>query len=377
MNMPTGNDCYAVLSPEASSPGSVRHYDRRSSLLSIPEVVQPLTPPSSDSSDHTLLGDVKMMENISSGEMEIGELQGELDFSILFPDVDDEKRKSEDACSPMEQGHGSTPIKTDPYSMFADHVHHFPEFHGLDHILEQHSPEDSIGNLFHDVVMDGRYSGLSPAEEFIIPQAPSTRLRNRRKTDASEASNQSFSTSLSHKHISGFIIDESTREWILSDLSASHPRDLLTGFCLPNSTTLQRYLDSYFNCFHKNFPILHLPTFHLKGTKALLLLAVCCIGAQYCLEKRRARYLFEWTKRFIAVEDVKWKRVEVERKAWLVRSKLLLGFFGIWSAEREVIQDTISEQGWYSNVSPKIIREPGWLLTALDFPFRTSSTTPP
>ncbi|KAF8242484.1 hypothetical protein K440DRAFT_120725 [Wilcoxina mikolae CBS 423.85] len=343
--IPGGNDYFSSISPETSSPGSVQQNARRGSLLSIPEGIEPPTPPESDLSDHGLRIDNRAADEEGSGDIELGELPSDIDFSILFPNVNS-KPNSEDGCSPMEPGFPS--VSPDVHNIFGARSHHFAEFQGFNRILED-APQE-MGGLFQDVVVDGRYqSGMAPVEEFILPQSPLTRQRERRGTAGSEASNQSFSKSLSQKPATGFIIDYATREWILQDLSVSHPRDLLTDFCLPNSTTLQRYLDSYFNSFHKNFPILHLPTFHLKGTKALLLLAVCCIGAQYCLEKRRARYLFEWTKRFLAIEDVRWKRVEVERKAWLVRSKLLLGFFGIWSAERELVSDVISEQGWFAS----------------------------
>jgi len=346
--IPGGNDYFSNISPETSSPGSIQQQERRCSLLSIPEGIEPPTPPESDLSDHGLRTDNRAADEEGSGDMEFGGLPNDLDLSILFPDVDS-RPNSEDGCSPMEPGF--PPVSPGVHNIFAARSHHFTEFQGLDHILEGSAPDSSMGGFFQDVVDDGRYSGMTPMEEFILPQSPLTRQRERRGTTGSEASHQTFSKSLSQKLAAGFIIDEATREWILQDLSISHPRHLLTDFCLPNSTTLQRYLDSYFNSFHNNFPILHLPTFHLKGTKALLLLAVCCIGAQYCLEKRRARYLFEWTKRFLAIEDVRWKRVEVERKAWLVRSKLLLGFFGIWSAERELVSDVVSEQGWFAGVS--------------------------
>jgi hypothetical protein len=338
------SDCFA--SPSPTSPVHVEHYTRRSSVFSNHDGMQPLTPPVSDSS-----GDAIRKRGVSpviaeNGNMNFGEMQNDMDFSILFPTNDS---KDDDTLGSSPLGQNFFPSVTAVmHDAFPDHEQQFPEFGTLDNILEGASSHDgSMTDLFHDAVVDG----MTPIEEFIIPQAPPTRLRDRRETGASDTSDHSFISSMAQKPAPSFVIDDSTRDWIIQDLAASHPRDLINSFCLPSSHSLQRYLDSYFNSFHKNFPILHLPTFYPKGTKALLLLSVCCIGAQYCLEKRRARYLFEWTKRFLAIEDVKWKRVEVERKAWLLRSKILLGFFGIWSAERELVSDALAEQGSYAGVS--------------------------
>jgi len=350
-----GGDAFLNPSPGGSSPASVHQRARGNSvhsIHSIAEATQPLTPPESYSSEPVIRKRSTPTPSVedSNGETEFGTLQSELDFSKLFSGAE----REDDVL-------GYSPHNTDSgiaaaaavHGVFPNHGHSFPEFHGLENIFEEAvAPQDgSMTDLFRDSM-----DPMTPTEEYIIPQAPPTHFRERRGTSDEDVSGQSLMHSLNRNTAAtaAFNIDDSTRDWILQDLSASHPRDLILGFCLPNSTTLQRYLDSYFHSFHKNLPILHHATFYPKGTKALLLLAVCCIGAQHCLEKRRARYLYEWTKRFVAVEDVKWKHVEANRTAWLVRTKILLGFFGIWSAERDLINDAVAEQGSFARVSSLI-----------------------
>jgi hypothetical protein len=336
-----GSGCVLGLSPAPS--GQIEQHDRRSSIISNHEGAQPLTPPVSDSSDYAPQRWASSPVIDENGDVGFADTN----FTTLFPTIE---MTDDDALA-------SSPLGLDVFSSaisaihcsFAELATQFPEFYTLDNILGDVSTQDSsITGLFQDVGADG----MAPIEEFHLSQAPSTRLRGRRETDASDSSNHSFVSSLAQKRAPSILIDETTRDWLMQDMAASYPLDLLNGFSLPNSHALQRYLDSYFASFHKNFPILHLPTFYPKGTKALLLLSVCCIGAQYCLEKRRARYLFDWTKRFLIFEDVKWRRVQVEGKAWLIRSKILLGFFGIWSAERELVSDALTEQSSLAGVSP-------------------------
>jgi len=350
-----GGDVFLSLSPGSSSPASVHHQrtegDSVPSTYSITEATQPLTPP------ETYPEQISRKRNTPrppvedrNGELEFGALRDELDFSEFFSGTE----REDDALgsSPHNTG-GGLMVAAAVHNVFPNHGHSFPEFHGLEDILEEAtaSQDGSMTDLFH-----GSMDDMTPADEYVIPQTLRSPFRKRRRTTASDVSSQSLLHSANRSAISAApaacSIDDSTREWILQDLSPSHPCDLMMGFCLPNSTTLQRYLDSYFSSFHKNFPILHLATFYPKGTKAHLLLAVCCIGAQHCFEKRRARYLYEWTKRFVAVEDVKWKRVEADRKAWLMRTRILLGFFEIWSAEKELISDLVAEQGSFAGVTP-------------------------
>ncbi|TGZ79042.1 hypothetical protein EX30DRAFT_373371 [Ascodesmis nigricans] len=137
-----------------------------------------------------------------------------------------------------------------------------------------------------------------------------------------------------------------TREAIMADLETSGvPLELLSGFQIPSNQTLATYIESYFSTFHRHWPMLHKETFTSQPQKACLALAVCIIGAQYCLEKKRARYLYEWTKRILAVEEVRWRRSGIQERAWVNAARLLVGSYGLWSGESAIVQDAISEAG--------------------------------
>lgn len=143
-----------------------------------------------------------------------------------------------------------------------------------------------------------------------------------------------------------------TREAIMADLETSGiPMELLSGFQIPSNATLSSYIESYFSNFHGRYPILHKSTFTSQPQKACLALSVCIVGAQFCLEKKMAKYLYEWTKRILAVEEVRWRRAGIVDRAWVNLARLLVGFYGLWSGNSEVVQEAIAEAGSLGSVS--------------------------
>ena len=63
---------------------------------------------------------------------------------------------------------------------------------------------------------------------------------------------------------------------------------------LPSLRDMQRFLTSYFTCFHRHCPIIHIQTFDLKSAPRHLVLAMCAIGALYRLSRRTAKDLWSW-----------------------------------------------------------------------------------
>ncbi|KAI5776940.1 hypothetical protein EDC01DRAFT_432804 [Geopyxis carbonaria] len=274
---------------------------RRESLVSLSEnAATPLTPPCSDSSEH-----VSRHGRIAAHPEPAG--QAQMEFDVIDPDLD---VLSFLPAEDTGMGVGATPNYED---IFNSHVEEMNMITGAGTVVE--SP-GSMSSLLGEV----------------FTEQPPTVHRERRESTAAEVSADL----------------EAARTRLLQSLGTSLPPDLLAGFRLPPGTTLQRYIESYFNRPHRHIPILHPPTFSLGTERPCLVLAVCCIGAQYCLEKRRARYLYEWTKRFLAVEEVRWRRAGVPEKGWLVGSRLLLGFFAIFSSEKELVVEAISEVGWFA-----------------------------
>lgn len=62
---------------------------------------------------------------------------------------------------------------------------------------------------------------------------------------------------------------------------------------IPSSKSLQGFLSSYVTNFHSHLPIIHLQTLCPESTPSPLILAMCCIGALYRLDRRRSRKLYD------------------------------------------------------------------------------------
>jgi hypothetical protein len=74
---------------------------------------------------------------------------------------------------------------------------------------------------------------------------------------------------------------------------------------VPSSTVLKGFLNSFFECYYKHQPFIHLPTLSMADTPSPLILAMCCIGALYRLDRRRAQTLYTiCTQSIAAVSDL-------------------------------------------------------------------------
>jgi len=61
---------------------------------------------------------------------------------------------------------------------------------------------------------------------------------------------------------------------------------------VPSSKLLQGFLTSFLGCYYRHQPFIHLPTMSTADTPSPLILAMCCIGALYRLDRRRAQSLY-------------------------------------------------------------------------------------
>lgn len=61
-----------------------------------------------------------------------------------------------------------------------------------------------------------------------------------------------------------------------------------------SSLDMQRFLTSYFTCFHRHCPIIHIPSLDLRTTPSHLIFAICAIGALYRLSRKTAKNLWYW-----------------------------------------------------------------------------------
>lgn len=61
---------------------------------------------------------------------------------------------------------------------------------------------------------------------------------------------------------------------------------------VPSSKLLQGFLASFMECYYRHQPFIHLPTLSTVDSPSPLTLAMCCIGALYRLDRRRAQRLY-------------------------------------------------------------------------------------
>lgn len=105
-----------------------------------------------------------------------------------------------------------------------------------------------------------------------------------------------------------FAIDRATHDALRQDLVSRLQRENVFNQ-LPSAKLCQNFLLTYMECFHGHLPIIHLPTFDLNKTPSPLTLALCCIGALYRLDRRRARQLYDLAAE--AVESVSCNHVKL------------------------------------------------------------------
>ena len=87
-------------------------------------------------------------------------------------------------------------------------------------------------------------------------------------------------------------VDENAFQALFIDYK-QRSRSLDVQFPLKSSRELQHFLNGYLDCFHRHLPILHLPTLKLSEAPSPLILAMCCIGALYRLERQKARRIYQ------------------------------------------------------------------------------------
>lgn len=94
-------------------------------------------------------------------------------------------------------------------------------------------------------------------------------------------------------------MDLETYDAVVTDLKSRITSEQLKEMDIPSSQDMQKFLTSYFTCFHCHCPIIHIPSLDLKTTPSHLLFAICSIGALYRLSRRTARDLWYWADHMV------------------------------------------------------------------------------
>ena len=95
------------------------------------------------------------------------------------------------------------------------------------------------------------------------------------------------------------VVDDEIHSMILKDIEKRLSHEQLKDFNMPNAESLQRFLVSYLSCFHRHYPILHLPSLDLLNAPSPLILAMCAIGALYRLSRKTAKDLWFWANKMV------------------------------------------------------------------------------
>jgi hypothetical protein len=147
---------------------------------------------------------------------------------------------------------------------------------------------------------------------------------------------------------------------------------------IPPARLCQFFLSGYADFFQCNLPVIHLPSLCLRTTPSPLVLAMCCIGALYRLDRKRAKGLYKVARRALQREvECKHSVRETEQTQvlassqdisslldipplWAVQSTLLLTFFAAMSDDTTLVSHAMKDTGFYilvSRLSFKVLRK--------------------
>jgi hypothetical protein len=90
------------------------------------------------------------------------------------------------------------------------------------------------------------------------------------------------------------VVKLETYESIMSDVRSRLDPEYLGEFNTLSSKEMQRFVTSYFTCFHRHCPVLHMATLDVGTTSSHLVLAMCAIGASYRLKRKLSKSLWQW-----------------------------------------------------------------------------------
>ncbi|KAL1887619.1 hypothetical protein Sste5346_010120 [Sporothrix stenoceras] len=127
---------------------------------------------------------------------------------------------------------------------------------------------------------------------------------------------------------------------------------------LPSSRMCADFLASYVSNFHGHLPIIHLSTFSPATHPSPLVLIMCSIGALYRLDRKRARCLFELSRKAMdnfdvstpAVPNLSQPVIVKGYPLWSVQTRVLLTFYAIMSGDMDLTMAAMRENGVYTIV---------------------------
>ena len=200
-------------------------------------------------------------------------------------------------------------------------------------------------------------NGLVPALQAMIDSLPPTASATPRQASPLESAAEGYRQS--PKPASQLqapkapqVMDDEQRVTILDNIrSADSERALVETFRLPNLTSLNRYLSTYFTLFHHHLPFLHPASFRPTKVSPPLLLAVLSIGALYAFDQEQA-YMLHIGSKVLVNQFLQNKENFSSRKCplWSMQSTLLNMVFASWSGDAKGLEWACSIKSLLANM---------------------------
>ncbi|XXG96518.1 cell division cycle- protein [Hypoxylon texense] len=174
--------------------------------------------------------------------------------------------------------------------------------------------------------------------------------------DMRRASSSMSTTANPSKASAGFkapqVHSDEERNLILDHIRAQDSeRAIPEGFRVPNLSSLNRYLATYFGLFHHHLPFLHPASFNATEVSPALLLAVLSIGALYAFDQDQA-YLLHIGSKVLVNQFLQNKENFSSRKCplWTMQSSLLNMIFASWSGDPKGLEWACSIKSLLANM---------------------------
>jgi DNA-directed RNA polymerase subunit RPC12/RpoP len=123
------------------------------------------------------------------------------------------------------------------------------------------------------------------------------------------------------------------------------------GYQLPQLSSLNRYLSTYFKLFHRHLPFLHPASFAPTLAPPPLLLAVLSIGSLYSFEQEQA-YMLHIGSKVLVNQFLQNKENFSSRRCplWTMQSSLLNMIFASWSGDAKGLEWACSIKSLLANM---------------------------
>ena len=123
------------------------------------------------------------------------------------------------------------------------------------------------------------------------------------------------------------------------------------GFRVPNISSINRYLSTYFGLFHHHLPFLNPVSFSPTQTSPPLLLSVLSIGALYAFDLEQA-YILHIGSKVMVNQFLQHKENFSSRKCplWTMQSSLLNMIFASWSGDPKGLEWACSIKSLLANM---------------------------